>query len=97
MWLLLIALFGLLVPNGLFLYWATHEYRGLAAVLSNHLALGFMLDALLVLGLLAWYFATRPIGSVKWYWFVLMSLLGGLGFGIPLYWWLNTRPAQAGG
>jgi hypothetical protein len=53
---------------------------------------------LLVLIILSVYFARRPIGQVKWYWFTLLSLLGGLGFSLPLYYWLNRRqltPAAA--
>jgi hypothetical protein len=91
--LLLIALFGLVVPNGLFLYWLLYEYDGLASVAQNKLALAFMIDAFLALGLLAYYFAKKPIGRIKWYWFIVLSLLGGLGFSIPLYWWLNKRGA----
>jgi hypothetical protein len=26
-----------------------------------------------------------------WPWFVVFSLLGGLGFSLPFYYWLNTR------
>jgi hypothetical protein len=62
-------------------------------VLQDKLALGFMLDVLLVLVVLGIYFARRPIGPVKWYWFILLSLLGGLGFSLPLYYWLNHRQA----
>ena len=93
MGLLLVALFGLLVPNGLFVYWLMNEFHGLRPVLENKLALAFMLDALLALVLLAVYFARRPIGPVRWTWFVVLSLLGGLGFSLPFYWWLNTRRA----
>ena len=93
--LLLIALFGLLVPNGLFLYWLFYEYDGLANVIQNKLAIAFILDAFLSLGLLAYYFANKPIGRIKWYWFVALSLLGGLGFSIPFYWWLNKRNPDA--
>jgi hypothetical protein len=91
MWLLLIALFGLLVPNGFFVYWLLKEFNGIGPVLADNLALGFMLDVLIVLILLAVYFARHPIGRVKWYWFVVLSFVGGLGFSLPLYYWLNTR------
>jgi hypothetical protein len=97
MWLLLVAFFGLLVPNGLFIYWLLYEFEDLAAVLANHLALGFMLDAALVTALLCVYFARSPIGTVKWPWFLALSLLGGLGFGLPFYWWLNRRPGGSPG
>lgn len=91
MLLLIIALFGLIVPNGLFVYWLLYEYNGLADVAQNKLALAFILDAFIVLCLLTYYFARRPIGKVKPYWFVALSLVGGLGFSLPLYWWLNKR------
>lgn len=96
MGLLLVALFGLVVPNGLFVYWLFVEFNGLAAVMQNKLALAFMIDAFLALALIAVYFARRPIGPVRWPWFVVLSLIGGLGFSLPFYWWLNTRPVQAG-
>ena len=91
MWLLLVALLGFVVPNGFFVYWLFFEFQGIAPVLQDKLALGFILDVLLALILLAVYFARHPIGPVKWPWFILLSLLGGLGFSLPLYYWLNRR------
>ena len=93
MLLLAIALFGLVVPNGLFLYWLFYEYDGLTNIAQNKLALAFMIDAFLAMGLLAYFFARKPIGRVGWYWFIVLSILGGLGFSLPLYWWLNKRDA----
>jgi hypothetical protein len=92
--LLLVAFFGLIVPNGLFLYWLVTEFDGLQAVFDNHLALAFIIDALMTLVLLAVYFARRPIGNAGWRTFVLLSLIGGLGFSLPLYWWLNIRSSN---
>src|SRR5512146_2192152 len=96
MWLLAIAALGFLVPNGFFIYWLLVEFSGLRAVLQDRLALGFILDVFLALILLAVYFAKRPIGPVRWYWFVVLSLLGGLGFSLPLYYWLNQRRLESG-
>jgi hypothetical protein len=97
MWLLLLAAFGLLVPNGLFVRWLVRDFSGIDAVLQNELALAFMIDAALATGLLAWLFARRPLGPVRWPWFVLLSLLGGLGFSIPFWVWLNRRLAGGAG
>jgi hypothetical protein len=94
MWLLLIALFGLLVPNGFFVYWLIYEFQGIGPMLEDKLALGFMLDVLLVLMILAVYFARNPIGRIRWPWFVVLSFIGGLGFSLPLYYWLNRRGVQ---
>jgi len=95
MWLLAVALVGLIVPNGLFIYWLVVDYQGIAQVVNDRLAMSFMLDVLLVLLVLSVYFARRPIGPVRWPWFVLLSLLGGLGFSLPLYYWLNHRAPAA--
>jgi hypothetical protein len=89
--LLLAAAFGFLVPNGFFVYWLAFEFNGLGPVLQDKLALGFILDVFLALIILSVYFAGHPIGRVKWPWFVALSLMGGLGFSLPLYYWLNQR------
>jgi hypothetical protein len=91
MWLLAAALFGLVVPNGLFLHWVATEYHGFGAVLDDRLAVAFILDATMALLLVSAYFARHPIGPVRWTWFVVLSLAGGLGFSLPFYWWLNMR------
>ncbi len=89
--LLVIALFGLLVPNGIFIYWLLTEFRGLAEVLQNKLAVAFIIDAFLAMFLVAYFFARHPIGKIKWYWFIALSIIGGLGFSLPFYYWLNKR------
>src|SRR5262245_19940902 len=94
-WLPLIALVGFVVPNGFFVYWLLFEFEGFGPILRDRLALGFILDVALALVLLAIYFAHHPLGAVKWPWFVVLSLMGGLGFSLPLYYWLNRRNASA--
>ncbi len=89
--LLVIALFCLFVPNGLFIYWFFTEFRSVGDVMNNWLALAFIIEAFVVVFLLAYWFAKNPPGKIKWYWFVVFSLVGGLGFGLPFYYWLNRR------
>jgi hypothetical protein len=91
MFLLIIAIFGLLVPNGIFIYWLLFEFESVSQILSNKLALGFIIDCFLAMFLLSYWFAVNPIGRVKWYWFIVLSLIGGLGFSLPFYYWLNKR------
>src|SRR5262249_7029262 len=79
-WLLAIAGAGFILPNGLFVYWLFREWNGFAATMANHLAAAFMLDAFAATALLAWFFAKRPIGPLRWPWFVVLSLIGGLWF-----------------
>ena len=89
------AFVGLVVGDGLFAYWLVRDYRGLGPVLQDRLALSFMIDALLTLLVLAVHFARKPPGPIRWPWFVALSLFGGLCFGLPFYWWLNTRRGRA--
>src|SRR3990172_5581866 len=94
MWLQIVAILGFVVGNGLFIYWLVYDFQGLAAVMSNHLALAFIIDAFLTLAILTVHFARQPPGRVRWPWFVVFSLAGGLCFGLPFYWWLNARPPR---
>lgn len=91
MFLLLIALFGFFVPNGLFLYWLFFEPYTLTDIISNKLALAFIIDASMVMFLLAYWFTVKPIGKIRWYWFIVLSIIGGLGFSLPFYYWLNMK------
>lgn len=91
-WLLVVSMFGFVIPNGIFVYWLLREWAGFAAIFANHLAVAFILDAFAAMLLLAWSFGKRPIGPLRWPWFVVLSLLGGLWFSLPMYWWLNRTP-----
>jgi len=91
MLLLIIALFGLIVPNGIFIYWLFYEFDGVAGVVNNKLALAFIIDAFMAMCVLAYFFAVKPVGKVRWYWFVIFSIIGGLGFSIPFYYWINQK------
>jgi hypothetical protein len=96
MWLLAVALFGLVVPNGLFLHWLLFEPWTLREALADELAVAFILDGVMATALLSYLFAVRPPGSVRWGWFLLYTLLGGLGFSIPFYLWLSWRRGRSG-
>ncbi len=94
-WLVLLALVGNLVPGGLFLYSLFNDYPSLAAAFSDRLALAFLIDLVMSTFLLAWLFAQKPLGPVKWPWFVVLTFLGTLAFAIPSFLWLNWRRAPA--
>ena len=93
--LLAIAIFGLIVPNGLFIYWMLADFSGLGPVFDNRLALAFIIDAAMATALLAAILAKIPTRRVTWPTFVWLSLLGGLGFSIPFCWWLEKRTGNA--
>ena len=97
MGLLVVAVLGMLLPNGLFLYWLLHDYSSLSAAFSDRLALAFVLDVFGSTALLTYLFARKPLGPVRWPWFLGLSLVGTLCFSIPLYLWLNWRRAPKPG
>lgn len=93
--LIFLAGIGLLVPGALSLYALFHDYASLAAALGNRLALAFFIDLVISTFLLAYFFARKPLGPVRWPWFIALSLLGTLAFSIPTFFWLNWRRAPA--
>ncbi len=81
---------GLLVVNNLFLYWQFFEFD-YNLFLSNTIGVALFIEAFMLMLLLAYYFKHHPIGKYKWYWLIIFSLLGSLLFGLPFYYWLNTK------
>tara|TARA_Y100001970_G_C13828132_1_gene648343 strand:- start:301 stop:591 length:291 start_codon:yes stop_codon:yes gene_type:complete len=81
---------GLLVVNNLFLYWQFCQFN-YNLFLSDTIVLALFIEAFMLMLLLAYYFKHHPIGKYKWYWLIIFSLLGSLLFGLPFYYWLNTK------
>lgn len=81
--LLCLAIVGLLVPNGLFLYVAATAPHILRDALRNPIACVFIAEAFFLMFLIAWLLAkcgVRRAGVVA---FVLLSLAGSLAFSVP--------------
>jgi hypothetical protein len=74
---LFVAIVGLLIPNALFLYWHFFELDSVSSLLGNHLGVALFVDAVLATGLLAYLFALRPPGGVRWPWLLVLTALGG--------------------
>jgi len=93
---LIVALVGILFPNTLFLYWLFFELESAGAFLDNHVAVALFVDAVLVTSLLAYLIAVRPLGRLKWPWLFVLTLIGGLGFGLGILLWVNYRRSAGG-
>ena len=91
LFLCLAAVLFLLGPNGVFVYYALFRWNDFVAAMGNPGTRVLMAEAFLVMGLLAWFFAWRPLGRWGWKTFVVLSLVGGLGFGIPAFIVLNSQ------
>jgi hypothetical protein len=94
MLLRILVLIGLAAPNAVFLAWLATGFNNINAIFNNDLAKGFFLEMIAATFLLALFFKANPLGKVRVRWFVLLSLVGGVGLAIPLFYWLNKRSPQ---
>ena len=90
----LLALFGALIPNGVFCYYFFTSPETTKAALTNPISVVFIGEAFLLMFLMAWFLSqkvTSPKVSGKK--FILMSLLGSMVFSVPaaLYIMLGNR------
>ena len=53
-------------------------------VLTDPPAAAFIVEALALVGVLAYLFERRGVSRLGWGWFVVLSLLGSLAFVIPV-------------
>ena len=90
-WLWVFVVLGFVAPGGLFFTGPRMISPRFAAALHDRLALAFIADVLITTGALTVYFAKRPPGLYRWPWFLALSLLGTLAFGLAMYLWLNGR------
>ena len=68
----------------------TGFYQG-SYYVSYGLGVALFIEAFMLMLLFAYYFKHHPIGKYKWYWLIILSLLGSLLFALPFYYWLNTK------
>lgn len=94
-WLWKLAVFGFVGLNGAFAYGVLFQPDSLRAALANPVAVAFMAEALVLVGVLAYLFARWGASRLAWGWFVLLSLLGGLAFAIPVVLLLPNRGGGA--
>ncbi|MCB0164391.1 MAG: hypothetical protein KDI79_09205 [Anaerolineae bacterium] len=82
--LLGLGLLGLVGPNGVFLYFALFRWADVLTTMHDPVAMAFITEAFFVMGILAYYFA-KITSEKKWLTFIALSLIGGLGFSIPIF------------
>jgi hypothetical protein len=94
LWVL--SVLGLLGPNGVFVYCAVFRWHDLPEAMRNPVAAAFIFEAFVVMGLLAWLVRRFRIGVLPWAVFVLLSLVGGLAFSIPVFLlWRSRRTSSS--
>lgn len=78
-----LAAVGLFGVNGTYLYGLFFVPGPQAAAIENPVALAFMLEAFVLLGLLAYLLAKWGVARLGSGWFVGLSILGSIVFALP--------------
>lgn len=96
--LLALALFGLLVPNGIFIYCFATDPAAVRGVMTNPIALVFVAESFFLMFLFAWLIKTAGLKQPGGLAFVVMSLVGSMAFSIPaaLYLWAKREKGSVG-
>ena len=83
-------------PNALYYTWLATEFSNFTDIINNKLALTLFVEMTAATFLAAYLFWAKPIGNVRLRWFFLVSTVGGVGLGVPMFYWLNKQgPAAA--
>ncbi len=90
--LIVIAIVSAVGLNGVFLYGALRSDVLLEA-LGNPIAVAFILEAFVLVGLLAYLLERWKMSRLRWPWLVGLSLLGGLAFALPVLLLWGPKPA----
>lgn len=93
--LIVLALFGFMIPNGIFLYYAIAEPKLFFAAHTNPVAAVFILEALLLMVMFAWLIDRWNFRSPGWVVFILMSMVGSMAFSVPAFLYVTSRKARA--
>ncbi|NOT27608.1 MAG: hypothetical protein HOP16_16095 [Acidobacteria bacterium] len=81
---LAIAVLGFAGLNGVFVWALLARPEFVWSAMENPVAAVFIVEAFVMVGLLAYLLARWRLSTVHWGWFVFFSILGGLAFAVPV-------------
>jgi hypothetical protein len=84
MFLALLAVFDFVGLNGAFVYGLLTRPDALSSALANPIAAAFIIEALVLAGVLAYLLRKWGASQLHWGWFVVLSLIGGIAFALPV-------------
>lgn len=91
-----IALLGAIGLNGAFVYALVVQPDLVRDALTNPVSLAFVIEAFVVMGLLAVYLRRWGAAERSGALFVLLALLGGIAFALPVHMLWKRRAAEQG-
>lgn len=83
-WLWAIAIVTGVGLNGVFLYATGADPRALQAALANPISAAFIIEALLLMVVLAWLLPKWGVSRVSARAFIVLCLAGGVAFALPV-------------
>lgn len=83
-WLWVLCVFGFCMVNVAFLYGLLFQPDAIASALMNPIALAFIVEAIVLMCVLAYLMAKWGVAKLHWAWFVSLSLLGSMAFALPI-------------
>jgi hypothetical protein len=93
--MVLIACLGMIIPNGIFLYFCFADMSVLLNAIGNPIALVFISEAFYLMFLFAWFLNRTKAKNPRPVMFVILSLAGSMAFSVPLtLWFLFGRRQQ---
>lgn len=84
LWLWILALAGLFLANGAFVYGVFFLPHALSDALTNPISAAFIAESFALMGALAYLLTKWGVGNLPWRWFIFLSLLGGMAFALPV-------------
>lgn len=94
--LLALALFGVCIPNGFFLYHALTNPDTVREALANPVAQLVIAEAFFLMFLLAWFINRIGFRKPGWLAFIFLSFLGSMACSAPAFLYLASRRARKG-
>lgn len=82
--LVLLAVTGFGGINGIFLWTVLTRKEALLTAMKNPIAAAFIVEALLMVGVLAYLLAKWQVSTIHWAWFIVLALIGSLAFALPV-------------
>ena len=92
--LLVFAIAGFVIPNGIFIYHLITDFSVVSAAHANPVAAAFISEAIFLMLLLTWLLKRALPGSRHWLGFLAASMIGSLAFSVPLFLFLPRRPGE---
>ena len=92
LFLLVFAIIALVGPNGMYLYYTFTRPDMLQAANTNPIALAFMVEAFMLLGLFLFYVWNKTKSALQVTLYLVLTFIGSLAFSSVIFFYVNSKP-----